>query len=136
MTASVVAALSAPVVIDRDGFPLSTYPMYSRARPAVVTLVAANGRTDDGDRVALSLGLIGESDDPLVVAGELRAAIADGRAGTRCAEIAARAVAAGARMADVAVIEVVSERHDLVDQVVGVPSLVERTVHASCEVGR
>ena len=36
MTAAVVAALFVPVVLDRDDFPLATYPMYSRERDDVV----------------------------------------------------------------------------------------------------
>ena len=41
ITAGVVGALVAPVVLDRDGFPLSTYPMYSRARGDAVTFATA-----------------------------------------------------------------------------------------------
>ena len=129
ITIAVVAVLLAPVLLDRDGFPLSTYPMYSRARPDQVDLVTAQGVDADGTVLTLSLAAIGSSDDPLIVAGELRAAIRDGRADERCREIAARA--AGSDTTIVAV-EVVTERHDVVDHVEGDPSLVRRTVHARC----
>jgi hypothetical protein len=79
----------APVVLDRDDFPLSTYPMYSRARLREQSLVTAVGVDAAGDRSRLSLEVIGASDDPLIVAAELRSAIADGRADERCAAIAA-----------------------------------------------
>lgn len=134
VTAAVTAALVLPVAIDRDGLPLSTYPMYSRTRGEQVSLVTARAVTAEGQRSELSLGVIGESDDPLVVAGELRAAIGDGRADQRCGEIADRAAGSGDLPADVVAVEVVTERHRVVDRATGDESLVERTVHASCEV--
>lgn len=129
ITIAVVVVLLAPVLLDRDGFPLSTYPMYSRARPDAVDLVTAQGVDADGARLTLSLATIGSSDDPLIVAGELRAAIRDGRAEERCLEIAARA---GGRDTTIVAVEVVTERHDVVEHVEGDPSLVRRTVHARC----
>ncbi len=134
ITAAVVGALVAPVVADRDGFPLSTYPMYSRARGDVVTFATARAVDVDGNASTLSLSVIGDSDDPLIVAGELRDAIRDGRADVRCDGIAQRAAARGGLPDTIARIEVVTERHDVVAQVEGDASLVDRTVHASCEV--
>ena len=133
VTAAVVVALFAPVALNRDDFPLSVYPMYSRARSSESTIATAHRIDDRGVEHRLSLDLIGQSDDPLVVAGELRAAIAADRADERCAEIARRAATAGAEDGDL--IEVVMERHDVVDHVNDEPSLVERTVHATCSVG-
>jgi hypothetical protein len=133
-TGVVVGALVAPVVLNRDGFPLSTYPMYSRARGDTVTFATAQVVDTNGTASTLTLRVIGDSDDPLVVAGELRDAIRDGRAAQRCEEIADRARSwSGLPSGDVSV-EVVTERHDVVDQVEGDPSLLERTVHASCRV--
>jgi hypothetical protein len=134
VTACVVGALVAPVALDRDGFPLSTYPMYSRARGDAVAFATVQAVDADGAASTLSLGIVGVSDDPLIVAGELRASISDGRAGQRCEEIAARAAGwDGLPPGDIR-IEVVTERHDVVAHVEGEPSLLERTVHASCEV--
>jgi hypothetical protein len=132
VTLAVLAALVSPVVLDADGLPLSTYPMYSRARPDESTIYTAQ-RVVDGERTSLGFEVIGASDDPLVVAGELRSAVGAGRADDRCAEIADRAAEAGlAEPGDR--IEVVSERHDTVTFVSGGPSLVERIVRAECEV--
>ena len=89
---------------------------------------------DAGTTTALTLGVIGDSDDPLIVAGELRDAIRDGRAQQRCEEIAVRAAAWGGLPSGAGTIDVVTERHDVVAQVTGAPSLLDRTVHASCEV--
>jgi hypothetical protein len=136
ITAGVVGALIAPVVLDRDGFPLSTYPMYSRARGDAVTFATAQAVDASGMVATLTLTVIGDSDDPLIVAGELRDAIRDGRAQQRCVEIARRAAGWDGLPPDTATIEVVTERHDVVAQVEGASSLLDRTVHASCAVPR
>lgn len=136
ITAGVVGALVAPVVLDRDGFPLSTYPMYSRARGDAVTFATAQAVDESGTTATLTLAVIGNSDDPLVVAGELRDAIRDGRAQQRCEEIAQRAAEWDGLPRGAAAIDVVIERHDVVAQVEGDPSLLDRTVHASCVVPR
>ena len=133
-TAAVVGALAAPDVLDAESFPLSTSPMYSSARGAVVTLATARAVGADGTASTLTLGVIGDSDDPLVVAGELRDAIRDGRAVERCAVIAERASRWDGLPVETTTIEVVTERHDVVARVEGGDSLVERTVHARCEV--
>ncbi len=124
----------APGVLDRDGFPLSTYPMYSRARGEVVTFATAQAVDANGVTSTLTLGVIGDSDDPLIVAGELRDAIRDDRAGERCEEIAQRAAAWMGLPNESVSIEVVTERHDVVAQVEGDDSMLGRNVHASCEV--
>ncbi len=134
ITASVVGALMAPVVVDRDSFPLSTYPMYSRARGEAVTFATAQVVDANGVTSTLTLRVIGDSDDPLIVAGELRDAIRDDRAGQRCEEIAQRAAEWMGLPTESMSIEVVTERHDVVVQVEGGDSLIDRTVHASCEV--
>ena len=134
ITAGVVGALVAPVVLDRDGFPFSTYPMYSRARGDAVTFATAQAVDDAGVTTTLTLSVIGASDDPLIVAGELRDAIRDGRAQQRCEEIAERAAAWEGLPRDASSIDVVTERHDVVAQVEGSSSLLERTVHATCAV--
>ena len=135
VTAAVLVALVAPVVFDHDSFPLSTYPMYSRSRGAESTLVTARGITSAGSSRELTPTLIGDSDDPLVVAGRLRTALSVGRGDVRCAEIAER-VATRSEFADVVVIEIVSERHDTVARTLDQESLIERDVRATCQVER
>ena len=81
-----------------------------------------------------AVGVIGDSDDPLIVAGELRDAIRDGRAQERCVDISLRAADWDGLPPGTATIEVVAERHDVVAQVEGGSSLLDRTVHASCQV--
>jgi hypothetical protein len=136
-----VAILVWPVIVDSDDYPLSTYPMYSSDRPNEVTFVVARGITETGHQVGLGLQTIGSSDDPLVVAGELRAAIRNGDADKRCWEIAARVAGRVAgpvaeRLSDqvVSEIEVVTEIRDVVQHARGEPSLVRRNVNAVCPV--
>jgi hypothetical protein len=129
ITAGVVGLLALPVLIDRDDFPLSTYPMYSRTRSSEVSFVTANGLDAAGERRRLGLDVIGASDDPLVVAGELRADVRAGRTDERCRAMLARLPADDE--ATVAV-EVVTERHDTVEHAAGRSSLIERTVHVRC----
>ena len=136
ITIGVVGAMCAPVVLDRDGFPLSTYPMYSRTRGAQISVVTAQAVTADESTTPLTLAVIGNSDDPLIVAGELRAAIRAGRATDSCQGIAARAERWAGLPPETITIAVVTERHDVEAHGAGDPSLVERTVHAECEVAR
>lgn len=129
--AGVVGVLALPVATGNDDFPLSTYPMYARTRPAEVSFVTAQGATDDSTATfELSLHIIGASDDPLIVAGELRAAIRGDRADDRCAGIAQRALESGRTGYDR--IEVVTERHNVVERTSGRDSLIRREVHATC----
>lgn len=136
-TVAVVVALVVPVALDHDSFPLSTYPMYSQARSDRVTLPTALGIADDGAAARLSLGLIGDSDDPLVVAGELREAIARGTVDERCDEIARRVGADGATTPSggrLVAIEIVLEHHDVVDQAMGDPPPLRSELLTRCEV--
>ena len=129
ITAAAAGLMVAPVLLDRDSHPLSTYPMYSSARGREVTIPSALGLTGEGAEQRLSLHEIGASSDPLIVAGELRAAIADGRAPQRCAEIAARV-----EDPSIEAVAVVMARHDVVARVEDEPSLIARRVHATCTV--
>ncbi len=79
----------APAVTGRDGFPVSSHPMYATARPPDASFVTARATTAAGQVVSLSIRVIGETDDPLVAEGRLRRAadLHDGVA--ECARIAA-----------------------------------------------
>lgn len=135
-TVGVIALLLFPVVLDRDSHPLSTYPMYARTRAQESTIATAVGIEADGSERRLTPTLIGDSDDPLVVVGQLRADLRAGRADERCAVIARR-VASRDDLAGVVVsVEVVTERHDTVARVRDEPSLLDREVRATCEVGQ
>ena len=129
----VVAALVAPVLFNRDSFPLATYPMYSRSRGDVVAVATANGVTLSGQAFRLSLDAIGDIDDPLIVEALVREAIRGGAEDTAalCQAIAARVAAS---TTDFDRISVVTETHNVVDHASGRPSLASLQVHATCEV--
>lgn len=126
----VLLAIVSPALRDRDSFPLSTYPMYASARPQTVWFSTVVGFDDAGEEVRLSLQTVARTDDALVGQSRVVAAIDTGSADELCAEVAGRVPEGVAR------VEVVVERHDVVDRVAGRDSSLDRDVRASCEVPR
>jgi hypothetical protein len=122
------ALLVSPALRDHDSFPLSTYPIYASARRGDATFVTAHGRGPDGSTRRLSMEVIARTDDPLVAAFRVASAVAADRADALCSEIAARAPN------DVSEVEVVRERHDVVEGARGHDSLLAREVLARCVV--
>lgn len=127
MTALVLVVVASPALRDRDSFPLSTHPMYASTRAEVAAFSTVTAAGADGQRVRLSMRTIARTDDALIAQARVRQAIAGGRADELCADVASRAPEV------VESIEVVTERHDVVDLATGQPSLVSREVHATCE---
>jgi hypothetical protein len=125
-----VGAVIAPVVRNRDSFPLSTYPMYAGRGTRIETLATAVGIDASGAERRLSLASVAATDDPLIAESLVSAAIGAGRADALCTQIAARVRGPLVR------VEVVEERHDLVARAKHEASLLERHVHAACEVPR
>jgi hypothetical protein len=130
VTVLVLLALASPAVRDRDSHPLSTYPMYASARPQVAAFPTVVGVDDGGEQVRLSLQAIARTDDALIGQSRVRRAIAGDAADALCAEVAGRVAG------DVEQLEVVTERHDIVELATGGESLLARDVHARCEVAR
>lgn len=130
VTVLVLLALVSPALRDRDSFPLSTYPMYASARPQTVWFSTVVGVDDAGEEVRLSLQTVARTDDALVGQSRVASAIERGVADELCAEVAERAPEGVAR------VEVVVERHDVVDRAAGRDSSLDRDVRASCEVVR
>ena len=127
MTLVVLLAVVSPALRDRDSFPLSTYPMYARARSDTASFSTVVGVDDRGERRSLSLPVIADTDDPLIGHARVEQAIADAAAPALCADVAARV------SSDVDRVEVVTEQHDLVALISGDDSLLGRNVHATCE---
>jgi hypothetical protein len=132
VTLLVLVAVVSPALRDHDSFPLSTYPMYAGTRPDTVSLATAAGIDATGERTRLSLRAIARTDDPLIGQATVERAIDGGSASTLalCREVAGRVPDGVVR------VEVVTERHDVVALAAGRDSLVDRTVHATCEVPR
>jgi hypothetical protein len=125
----VLAAVASPAVRDRDSFPLSTYPIYATARGDVVPISTAVGIDTAGRTQTLDMATIADTDDPLIAESLVEREIRAGRADQLCAEIAQRAPR------EIDAIEVVEEHHDVVAHASGDVSLVQRAVHARCQVG-
>ena len=116
-----------------DGFPLSTYPMFTRDRGRVVD-VPAVVINDGGRIVRLSPTAIADTDQVIEAHNVVARAVAAGGAASLAL---CRHVAEGQtdRLADgdgAAVIEVVVERYDAVDWAAGRDDPTARRVIASC----
>jgi hypothetical protein len=128
--ATLAGAVRSP---DDDGFPLSTYPMFARPRPAQVALAYAIGVTAGGATRALGPEALGTG-EVLQALARVRAAIDAGEGDALCRAIAAR-VAGGRGLADVEEIRLVTGVHDAVAAIaLGAPGALR--VEAACRVGR
>lgn len=118
-----------------DGFPLSTYPMFSWKRPTKLRMTYGLGATATGERVYLSPWIAG-SGEVLQARAIFERAASQGRAGlaTLCAQIAAR-VATLPAYTDVVTIRIVDGTHDAVEYLVRDRIGVETERHR-CQVPR
>lgn len=128
VTAGLIAALISPVIRNEDGLPLSTYPMYSSARSNLSKFVTASGIDDQGNRTTLSALTTWGSRDRLITHSFLNDAVARGDASVICAEITSRVDPS------LSGVEIATEQHDTIARLQGKPSLMQRDLHASCEV--
>jgi hypothetical protein len=130
VTLGLVAALVSPAIRNHDSLPLSTYPMYSSTRTNLSSYVTATAIDQDRQASTLSALTIAGSRDRLIAQSFLNDAVRRGDATRICAEIAERVDP------ELAAVEIATERHDTIARLNGDASLVEREVHASCEVSR
>ena len=114
--AMLVATLS-PLVreADDDGFPLSTYPMFAHRRARVQTLDYVLGETSRGERRTLDTAVTGTS-EVLQALAMIERAVGAGSVERQqvCQAIAAR-VAAESAFDEVAMVRIVTGRHDAID---------------------
>jgi hypothetical protein len=123
-----------PLVHGRDGYPLSTYPMFARPRPAQERVDRAVGLRGE-ERVQLPLRVVG-SEEPMQVVVTLGRAIRRGQAARLCADVARR-VAADPAFAGLEAVEIATERHDALAYFASDdPQPLARSVRARCEVPR
>lgn len=132
--AVVVVVGVVPVALDRDSFPLSTYPMFSYRRTSTEVVDTAVATEPGGRTWRLSPVQIAATDEVITAAATVSDAIAAGRTDDLCAQIAARVADDGPD--DATAIEVVSERYDAIEWFEGNHTPLERDVHARCEVHR
>lgn len=127
-----VATVLSPALHEDDGYPLSTYPMFSHDRGRVAVIDTAVGFDAAGGRHRLDPTRIAGGIEVIRAAVTVSRSIRAGDTAALCAEIAERARG----RAELVRIEVVSETHDVVDffEVSKTPLAVQ--VHAACEVPR
>ncbi|MCU1343827.1 MAG: hypothetical protein JWL70_93 [Acidimicrobiia bacterium] len=120
-----------PVALNRDSFPLSTFPMFASQRTSSETVDTAVARA--GTRIwRLDPERIAATDEVILAAATVSDAIANGHADRLCAEIAQRVLSAGPREATA--VEVVTEQYDAVQWFAGQRTPLQRQVHAQCAV--
>lgn len=112
VTIGFVLVLLSPLIGSRDGFPLSTYPMYAEPRSPETSFVVAVGVAGNGDPVSLATSTVAGTRDPLIAETFLRDAMERGGLDVACRSIAGRAAAQD----DIVQIEIRSHRHDLGDR--------------------
>ena len=118
---------------DRDGFPLSTYPMFSSRRSTSEPLSTVVGVDADGDQHWLDPWLLNGTHEVVQAAAVVSDEISTGEAPRLCADVAAR-VATRSAGGELVRLEVVTVRYDAVDWFAGDRQPLERTVHAACPV--
>ena len=120
---------AAPVVRSPadDSFPLSTYPMFSLARPRETTVSSAAGYDAAGARLRLSPRVVGGTGEVIQAAGTIVQAIRDETTAALCEEILTNVPTAAVA------VEIVTETYDVIGYFDGDEDPLERTIHARCE---
>jgi hypothetical protein len=136
----VIGAMLSPVLQRPpvDGFPLSTYPMFSHPRGPTAKIHTVLGITADGEAEVLSPRLIG-GDPWSSLASRVTSEAARSRAKRRalCETVAARVAADPDRASRYVELEFVSEVYDVADYFVrGDTGAERRKLLARCPVPR
>lgn len=131
LVAVVVLLGVVPLALDRDSFPLSTYPMFSSPRSSAESVDTAVAVAADGSATRLSPTVIAGTDEVIIATVTVSNAIRARTTDQLCTEIAQRVAGLPAGRAAVAV-EVVTERFDAVRWYEGDRTPLERRVHARC----
>jgi len=119
-----------PVALDRDSFPLSTFPMFSAHIDRTQSIDTAVALRADGTVIRLTPAQISGTSIVNQAASVVSSAIGEDRAADLCSAVAARVGPA----TDAAAVEIVTERYDAVGWFDGQRTPVQRIVHAQCPV--
>lgn len=123
-----------PLLLDRDSYPLSTYPMFSSRRTSAESVDTAVAVDATGEVERLGPERIAGTDEIILATATVAGAINAGTTDDLCAEIAARVASGGPSSA--VEVEVVTERFDAIDWYDGHRDPIDRTVHSTCPVPR
>ncbi len=127
---AVVAVGAVPLVLDRDSFPLSTFPMFAADIDRTQSVDTAVAVAADGTTIRLTPEDIAGTTVVNQAASVVTTAIVGGRADELCTDIARRLAGGPGPVA----VEVVTERYDAVRWFDGDRTPVDRVVHARCVV--
>lgn len=116
---------------DSDSYPLSTYPMFATDRGREAAIATAVGVDVDGKVSRLGARVIGGTDEVILAATTVSAAVRRGEVDELCREIARRLTAT-----DVVVVVVRTEVIDVVDHVGKGGEPPEVSEHGRCRVPR
>jgi hypothetical protein len=130
---AVVLVMVAPALRSDapDGFPLSTYPMFTADRGREVELATAVGVEGDGTVVRLDPGTIADTDEVMLASATVGRAVGLGSDARLCAEIADRL-----KDGTPGTVEVRTETYDSVEYLAGDTEPLAVEVHTRCEVPR
>lgn len=123
-------------VTERDSFPLSTYPMFSRKRERV-RVDQALGVKRTGQAVALPPWIVARTDEVMLANATIRRAVRSGRRPLKrfCRRIAKR-VAADESLAGVVRIEIASVSYDPIRYFTDGPAPLQKRTRQRCRVAR
>ena len=129
-----VGAVAWPLVAGptKDSYPLSSYPMFARSRPAVAGFDTAVALDDNGVELRLDPWRIGGTPEPVHAAVVVGRARVSGQAALLCAEIAARVARLGPARART--IEILRLEVDLLGWYREDAVVSQRRVQARCPV--
>jgi hypothetical protein len=130
-----IGALLWPLTHGRDGFPLSTYPMFSGARGTEAKLAHVVARRADGSATPMPPRMLGTAEIMQAAQIARNAAKDRGRAQELCVRVAERA-AADPDWADAVAVEVRTDEYDAVAYWSGSRSSLASRVHARCDITR
>lgn len=116
---------------DSDSYPLSTYPMFATDRGRQAGVATAVGVDIDGKVSRLGARVIGGTDEVILAAATVSAAVRRGEVDDLCREIAGRITAT-----DVVVVVVRTEVIDVVEHVGNGVEPLAIAEHGRCSVPR
>ena len=123
---------------DQDSFPLSTYPMFSQARPRSASVTSALAVGSDGSERAVPPSFVANA-ETMQALQTLRNAVSGGpeQARALCAAIARRLSESGdADFSAAAAVVLVTQTVDSIRYLAGEHAVQKRVLHARCPVRR
>jgi hypothetical protein len=131
-----LACVLAPGVTGTDGFPLSSYPMFSKHRDTSVRVVHVVAFSRDGEHRPVPPKLLDTAEIMQAHQTAVVAAKTPEGAAELCARVAVNVAAAGERWRDVDALELRADRYDAVRYWQGDRKPARSKVFARCPVER